>query len=330
VIRLTCAHCQATLEVDDAFAGGVCRCQHCGTIQTVPRPGEKAVTAEASRALYQVQSRSGQSSAPSGLEELAEVIHSSGLAGSGLRNRSQIELPADHPHAHPHPKSRVPLIAAIAGAVVVLLIATIAVILLRSPSGAATLPDGSTAPGPAVTSTPNFAGIGLAGKRVIFVIDRGDATSDYFPSLKELTTRAATSLGSDRKFQVVLWDNGSVDSYPALGPSFATDEEVKKLAAWFDEVPTGRPTDVMPALKAAVAQSPDTIVLVTGKSMQLTDSDPEFATNVLNQLAGKKIIVHTVTLGESTPADPLRKIALETGGKFLDLSRSDIERLAGQ
>ena len=24
------------LEIDDAFAGGVCRCQHCGTIQTVP------------------------------------------------------------------------------------------------------------------------------------------------------------------------------------------------------------------------------------------------------------------------------------------------------
>jgi len=329
VIRLTCAHCQATLEVDDAFAGGVCRCQHCGTIQTVPRPGEVAHAAEGSRALYQVQSRSGQSSAPSGLEELAEVIHSSGLAGSGLRNGPPSQLSAEHPHLHPHPKSRLPLIASIIGALVVLLVATIGVLLLRSPRAVATLPDGSTVPGPAVTSTPNFAGIGLSGERVIFLLDRGDATADYFPSLKELTGRAVTSLGEDRKFQVVLWDNGSVDSYPALGPQFATADEVKKLATWFDEVPTGRPTDVMPALKAALGQSPDTIVLVTGKSMQLTDSDPEFATNVLNQLAGKKIIVHTVTLGESTPADPLRKIALETGGKFLDLSRSDIERLAG-
>ena len=35
MISLPCSHCQKTLEVDEAFAGGVCRCQHCGTIQTV-------------------------------------------------------------------------------------------------------------------------------------------------------------------------------------------------------------------------------------------------------------------------------------------------------
>lgn len=36
MIRLTCRKCRAGLELDDAFAGGVCRCQHCGAIQTVP------------------------------------------------------------------------------------------------------------------------------------------------------------------------------------------------------------------------------------------------------------------------------------------------------
>jgi hypothetical protein len=36
MISLTCTSCKKSLEIDDAFAGGVCRCQFCGTIQTVP------------------------------------------------------------------------------------------------------------------------------------------------------------------------------------------------------------------------------------------------------------------------------------------------------
>jgi hypothetical protein len=36
MISLTCTSCKKVLQIDDAFAGGVCRCQYCGTIQTVP------------------------------------------------------------------------------------------------------------------------------------------------------------------------------------------------------------------------------------------------------------------------------------------------------
>lgn len=37
MIRLSCCQCSQSLEMDDAFAGGVCRCRRCGTIQAVPR-----------------------------------------------------------------------------------------------------------------------------------------------------------------------------------------------------------------------------------------------------------------------------------------------------
>lgn len=36
MIILNCTNCHAVLEMDEAFAGGVCRCRHCGAIQTVP------------------------------------------------------------------------------------------------------------------------------------------------------------------------------------------------------------------------------------------------------------------------------------------------------
>jgi hypothetical protein len=37
MITINCTKCARILELDDAFAGGVCRCGTCGAIQHVPR-----------------------------------------------------------------------------------------------------------------------------------------------------------------------------------------------------------------------------------------------------------------------------------------------------
>ena len=34
MIRIACTNCKTVLSIDDAFAGGVCRCQHCGSFPT--------------------------------------------------------------------------------------------------------------------------------------------------------------------------------------------------------------------------------------------------------------------------------------------------------
>src|SRR4051794_17662849 len=91
MIRLTCTHCKSTLEMDDAFAGGVCRCQHCGTIQTVPTHAKNTAHPQPSRgksppskSLYKGRPGpafgGGISSSP-GLDELASAAASSGLGG---------------------------------------------------------------------------------------------------------------------------------------------------------------------------------------------------------------------------------------------------------
>ena len=57
MITLPCTSCEKILEIDDAFAGGVCRCQYCGTIQTVPAksktPTRAGAQAPAAKTLYQ-------------------------------------------------------------------------------------------------------------------------------------------------------------------------------------------------------------------------------------------------------------------------------------
>jgi hypothetical protein len=344
VIQLTCAQCKATLEVDDAFAGGVCRCQYCGTIQTVPRPGARPRSPDGTsavrqgqangtdepKALYQVKSRTGLSSAPSGLEELAEVVHSSGLSGSGLLNRSHARLSSNFPKTKtksPAKSNRMLWIGI--GSGVGLLLAVTAALLLSpgAKENVVTNPDGT----PQIitdTTTPNFGGIELSGDKVIFIIDRGDATATYFPAIKTMTTRAVKALGADRRFQVILWDNGQQDAYPKLAADYGRDDEVDRLSRWFDEVSTGQSTDALPAMKAAMQQSPDTIVLVTGKADQLAALSPTFTADILNLRGGKTPVIHTVSLGNSDPDDPLKKIALESAGQHKVLTKSALNALS--
>jgi hypothetical protein len=332
VIELTCANCRNTLEVDDAFAGGVCRCQYCGTIQTVPKPGARAATpggkraaagANEPKALYQVKSRTGLSSAPSGLEELAEVVHSSGLS-SGLANRSPRNITSATP-AQQKASNRTTLIAFVSGFVIVAILCLIAVVVVFSGNGAE---DGTeTTTGiDALPKTPGFYKTELSADKVVYVIDRGDATATHFPIIKSLITRSVASLGGDRRFAVVLWNNGGDDAYPLAGGStYANADEVGKLSKWLDDVSTGRATSVESAIDNAAAQSPGEIVLLTAKSDQLGFTD--FAADVLKAVKGKNIKLHCFSLGDSPSDDPLKTVARESKGTFTHITRPELSQL---
>src|SRR5437867_54364 len=136
MINLTCTNCKKLLEIDDAFAGGVCRCKFCGTIQTVPshktRAAAPAVSAAPkaappSKTLFQTSGRVEVSHPPAtsgtGLEELAQIVASSGLAGTGLR-ASRLRKPP------PPPASKLKLYLIVGGGVLGLLIVVLLVWLI--------------------------------------------------------------------------------------------------------------------------------------------------------------------------------------------------------
>jgi hypothetical protein len=126
MLRITCTHCRRVLTIDDAFAGGVCRCQHCGTIQTVPNAGDKPQgrqAAPAAKTLYRSQIRpigeksssSSDTGSGSGLDQLAEIVSSSGLQRSAMR--------MSHPQPIPKKKSaRIYILGFAIGFVVVTII----------------------------------------------------------------------------------------------------------------------------------------------------------------------------------------------------------------
>src|SRR5215218_7951970 len=96
MIAINCTQCKQRLEMDDAFAGGVCRCQYCGTIQTVPSlsklkrqaaPTAAGATVPAPpqpMASPQPHSTGGQPAAePDGLDALAAAVATSSGLGRG-------------------------------------------------------------------------------------------------------------------------------------------------------------------------------------------------------------------------------------------------------
>ena len=132
MISLTCTSCKRVLEIDDAFAGGVCRCQFCGTIRTVPaglkqgsRPGAPVSGATEAKTLYQKKGRAASGSQPgpgSGLDDLADAVaSSSGLARGALRARAAVPTPPPPPKRDWR-KLLLPLVGALVVVIIVLVV----------------------------------------------------------------------------------------------------------------------------------------------------------------------------------------------------------------
>ena len=117
MIQLQCTHCSTVLSIDDAFAGGVCRCQHCGTIQTVPTKAQAAQAADGSpqpspQPLFKRKGRIESALSPysDDLEKAADQIPSSGMAAgavtSGVNRRSATD---NVPMSSQLPMSSIPM-----------------------------------------------------------------------------------------------------------------------------------------------------------------------------------------------------------------------------
>jgi hypothetical protein len=330
MIRIACTNCKTVLSIDDAFAGGVCRCQHCGTIQTVPakRAGGVGQAVGGSKSIYQGTKSDGHGT---GLEELAEIVASSGLSGSGLTSR-RLTKPTPAPPL-PEPKNQVPIYIA-AGGIILLLVIIILWLALRGGTP-------TSAPNPVVvnpnltpqpqlnTSQPNICGISLDSPSVIYLLDRGSATQEYFAALKDATLKSATSLGSNRKFQIIFWSNSSENadpvSYPQDSTAYATTDNIAAAQRAIEDVFASGASDVKPALQKALLRQPDAIVIASAKGYSLDDN---WVQSIMNLRGSSPVKIDILNLGSDSSA-VLKSLAEKTGGAYLDVDSNTLRTFAG-
>jgi hypothetical protein len=326
MIQLTCTHCKAQLSVDEAFAGGACRCQHCGTIQTVPRHlkggAAPARGATQSKTLYTKTQRTSPTG--TGLDDLVGAVTSSGLSAGRLRGASPIDAAAM--------KRRVILMLVTCGIVIVVLLGAVGYVFWSNPrtAGSSAVATGQPAAAAAKVVPPNFCGIPLSdADSVVYCLDRGDSARDLFGYLKSAAYRSIDTLGAPRKFQIIFWNNGSPTdvplSFPKEGLAVATQENLNAAEHALDDLTAQGKTDVTAAFEKAIAARPAAIVLATAKAWDLDDS---FVATIQQLRKSSSAKVHTVALTDPGQSTALKSIAQSSAGEFRVVGESDLRDAA--
>jgi hypothetical protein len=322
MIRISCTNCKTILSIDDAFAGGVCRCQHCGTIQTVPSQARQTaqVGHAASKSLYQNDARS----AGSGLDDLADIVVSSGLASSRLTKP---------PGAGGGSKNKQNLMPFIVGGTVVVALLLVVIVILLSRNSGPTPPTGSTVTSPngsvvaptLAANTPSFCGTRLDGNTIIYLLDCGSANQDLLGELKDATIKSIGSLGPDRKFQILFWNDGS-GAYPEKTTTYATKENIDAAQKAIDDVTAFGQGEITTAIKSAMAQQPDVLIVATGKGWDLNS---KWLDDIMAIRGSSPAKIDTYSLGSDDESAPLKKLASQTGGTYHQISHAEL-RTFGQ
>jgi len=339
MIEITCTSCRTPLTMDDAFAGGVCRCQHCGAIQTVPsklkagaRPASPSQgSLPGSKTLYQ---RKAHSDAGTGLDDLASAVASSGLSSQHLRTATATTSAPKRAAIAPGKKSS-PMGFLIVGAVVVVLLIITAIVLIMQQSKPAptnnpdtTINSGQPTPG-STTAAPtgsSFCGVPIIDGSVVYVLDRGSATERYFDPMKAALYRSLELIGPSRQFAVILGDNGTnAVAYPAKGLANADAGEIQHVRSALDDVIATGSSTLASAVQQAVARNPAVIVVMTAK--WTLDADDA---NALKQNAQRGIHFDTFILRDtaSTDAlsDALQDVARRSEGNFRSLTETELRQ----
>jgi hypothetical protein len=258
---------------------------------------------------------------------LAQIVASSGLAGTGLR--------AGHLRKTPPPPaaSNLKLYLIIAGSVLGTLVVVLVVWLIFHQSNTPTASDSQNTPDnqprttnnkQQTTNAPNYMGLPLSGPSVIYLLDRGSGTLETFDFIKRGAIRSIASLGAGTKFQIIFWETDSIIESPKGTMRFATAENVAATDEEIKDVYAFSQSTIDKSLQKALAQNPDQIVIVTGKY----GLDDEFVNSVMALRKTSPVKIHTVSLGKSASPEALKKLAEKTGGTFKEVTGAALAEYA--
>ena len=114
--------------------------------------------------------------------------------------------------------------------------------------------------------------------------------------------------------------------YPEKTTAFATDDSINSAAKAIADIGAYGQPEINAALQQAVDLNPDEIVIATGKGMNL-NLDNAWLDSVLALRGSSKVKIDTVSLGSDGEITPLKRLAEQTGGKYKEVTKGDLEAM---
>jgi DNA-directed RNA polymerase subunit RPC12/RpoP len=315
-IRVRCTECKKKISIDEAFAGGVCRCPYCRALVLVSSEGIPG----------EVGGGAGQAG---GRVERPEAPTAPAPAPSGTPVRATVEYDSV-PLADPVRLQGILTVVLIG--LMALMVAAIVLIAWRMlhPPGAPGVP-GPPPPPPQQANPflpPPGTGIGLGDMRlhppVVYCLDAGSGMTDFLDYAVLMTRVSAESLGSDSRFNALICVEGGEGPktwYRWALPEMSVADEPTRAAVG-EMLMALRPagaTDILPALGAGIDAGAKEIVLLARKPLGETGA-------VTAPAIERDVQIHVVALGADAEAiESLSALAQATGGQFRAYPTSRLE-----
>jgi DNA-directed RNA polymerase subunit RPC12/RpoP len=310
-MKIRCSDCSKKISIDEAFAGGACRCPYCKAIVLVPGEARGGTPARPS---------SPRPDAPGAAAD-AEVA-------------TPALAPEDVPMADPvriQSYAAVVLIALLILAMLAGVVVWLTIWLHKGESKAVQTPNEMVEVAiPANPLKPTIGGASVAGDvkiaaPVVYVIDCGDSMADMIDNSAKIVGVSIRSLDAQEKFTVIMAMPEGGAEHPSGAvklPAGAVmlqnalvnggrpgEKDALKFMLDLEETRVGGKVVVAPAIKAALAMNPKTVVVFTNKTVQDAEA-----------LAGEahKAGVNIVTMGMNADDD-----VKESLKKFSEAAQSE-------
>ena len=341
MIKLECPGCGKKLEIDEGFAGGICRCYDCGTLMTVP--------ADAGGAAERLE-RAGRRSRPNapGEQPVPDAEEADTFVTSTGRT---IEVTRDQlSHVVVAKKAHMGVRAAVIGAFIVFVLALIVALVVlggnmlreadKEQQARHVPADQPAATGPQVIgsevasevftydpdanpyfiSEPNLFGMPIetdADQTLVIVADTSGAMSKHIDFMKEVLALDLRAIGATTRVVACFADDAGERHFPATATPPA-DWDMDGFAGLLERVRAEGGQRRTGAMTFAVAQHPARIVLIHSLMPVRFEMD-----KVRALLSDRSIPVDVIQVGYTNEA--MRDFAEQSGGRYVHLPDGQIE-----
>ena len=185
--------------------------------------------------------------------------------------------------------------------------------LLAGQAASGSLSSGGGGGGAGGTGRGGFFGVPLNENSIVFVLDRsGSMKGDRLLRVQYELRSAINGLGKDQKFNVLMYNTDVSHALPTSRTDLlpASDDNQKKAVDAAMTYAASGGTNGVLAIQAALKLRPEAIVFLTDGEFDINVEDDVFSENQ------QGTTIHTVSIGDGTSLDVLRKIAGGSKGRF--------------